>query len=670
MKTNILQTLALIKSNWKEPEQKDYLDIFLPILVECIYACKNEIVESSVIQSSLKDIYGISLPENVILTILKKAKTKKLLISENKILKKSNINIDNYRKKIKFTETQSGIVGKCERLLTNLYNYAIDKFSVDWEDKSEAENELLAYLDTHGFLILSSLTSGVPLAQILPKKKKSKYGFIIASFVLHIEKNEDELFSYFESIVQGNMLASSVYLPDTSRVYQKLDATSFYFDTSFIIFALGYAGVPRQNACTELLDLLFQSGANIYCFEHTLLEIEGVLSACAHSLASNNSSAPYGYSAEYFVVNNYTEDDIIMFKVQARSDIENVLRLKIVYVPEYDIYSIDEKEFDENLKSKISYKNDFARNRDVASISAIMRLRKGKTSQHLEECKAVFVTTNYGLVRVSRNYFQDTQSGDYIIPPCVTDHRLTTQIWLKMPTKAPSLSRKRIIADCFASIQPSDNFWSKFLNEIEKLKSHGNINEETYYLLRYSLDIRKSLMEKTLGDDNFFENEEFFTNATIPELLKIAEETLKDKITIKHEQENAFLRNKIEELEKTTENLIEISSQEKSNAHKVTEEINKRHHGIANHWARYATSALEIFFLLVLVVGMFYSFPFNIVNNFNSSIPKLIVISSISFLFFLTLSDLCGGSTMKVSSRKFESYVSRRIYRYLQNFDR
>ena len=256
MKNKLLRTLALIKANWNEPNQKDYLDIFLPILVECIYVTKDEIIGTATIQSLLSDYYGISLPEHVIFTLLKRAKSRKLLFAEDKILKKQSKNIAKFRSTTSFRNIQTETVAKYERLISSLYNYTIDKFSVEWSDKDSAEKELLAYLDNHGLLILSSLTSGVPLAQSLPKRKKSKYGFIIASYVLYIEENDQELFSYFESIVQGNMLASSVYLPDVSRVKQKLNDTSFYFDTSFIIFALGYAGSPRRNACVELLNLL------------------------------------------------------------------------------------------------------------------------------------------------------------------------------------------------------------------------------------------------------------------------------------------------------------------------------------------------------------------------------------------------------------------------------
>ena len=667
MKNNLLKTLALLKANWNEPNKKDYLDIFLPILVECIHTISKKIIDTATIQSLLSKQYGISLPENVILTLLKRAKSRKLLFAENKVLKKNDRNLEKFRKKTNFTNIKNDIIGKYERLINSLYSYATDNFSVDWPDKNTAEDELLSYLNTHGFLILSSLTSGVPLAQSLPKKRKSKYGFIVASFVLNIEKNEHELFSYFESIVQGNMLASSVYLPDVSRINQKLDETSFYFDTSFIIFALGYAGSPRQNACTELLDLLFQTGAKLYCFEHTLIEIEGVLSACAHSLSNVSNNTPYGYSAEYFVVNNYSEDDVILFKVQAKTDIEKALRIKIVKKPEYDKYSINDNQLDEYLQSQISYKNDIARHRDIDSISAIMRLRLDKNTQHIEECKAVFVTTNYALARASRNYFVNLDSGEYTIPPCVTDHRLTTQIWLKMPTMAPSLSKKRIIADCFASIQPSDNFWYKFVGEIEKLKTLGNITEETYYLLRYSLSIRKSLMEMSLGDESYFDNEDFFVNATIPELLKLAEENLKDKVKNRYETDTKKLKTEINKLVNDKKVLSSQISKEKHEKLKITEEINKKHLGLANRWSNLITNILKASVIVALIVGTILSFPFGFKDSVQGTFPMLIVSISIAIIAIMTILNLCFGTTIKIGARKFESYLSRKIVSYLSN---
>jgi hypothetical protein len=111
-------------------------------------------------------------------------------------------------------------------------------------------------------------------------------------------------FDYLETIVKGSFLVNAVYLPDPSKVLKKFNQTHFYFDTSFIIFLLGYAGKPRQEPCLELLKLLIQHGAHLCCFKHTVEEVKGILQLCANRYLSNNYRNLYGFAidtCEYFL---------------------------------------------------------------------------------------------------------------------------------------------------------------------------------------------------------------------------------------------------------------------------------------------------------------------------------------------------------------------------------
>ena len=671
MKNDLLKTLSLLKANWNQPNKKDYLDIFLPILIECIHINDKEVVNATTIQSLLLKHHGINLPENVIKTLLNRAKTRKIIVADNKILKKNEKKIKIFRKKSNFENIKNEIINKYEKLITRLNVYAIENFKVKWSDRSNVEEELLSFLNKQGLLILSSLTSGVPLAQSFPIHKKSKFEYVIASFILYIEQHENELFNYFESIVQGNMLASSVYLPDIGRIKQKLDKTSFYFDTTFIIYALGYAGDPRKNACNELLDLLFKNNAKLYCFEHTIDEIEGIFSACAYSLSNKKYSDNFTYSAEYFLANNYSEDDLLLIKNKLRTEIENQLKFGIAQKPDYDDYSIDENSFDEYLRSQKYAKNESARRRDVDSISAILRLRHGITTEHIEESRAVFVTTNTKLARLSRNYFIENKLGEYKIPPCVTDHRLTTQVWLKMPNMAPSLSRKRIIADSYASIQPSGKFWSKYIEELNKLKGFGDITEKDYFLLRYDLTIRKNLMEISLGDPTHFDNEEFFINATIPELLKIAEENFRKEIEEKVVKEKKDLKSTIVDLEQNNIKLTSQLKKIKDDKLKINEENKEKYRCLADCWSKRLIFLLLTFLIVFIIIGNFLSFPFaSKLIVVNSSQPLWITIAVISTIIFsvFSLINICTGKTVISVVNWFESFISQKIFNYLSNY--
>ena len=113
----------------------------------------------------------------------------------------------------------------------------------------------------------------------------------------------------------------------------------------------------------------------------------------------------YGPSAEYFLAQQYRASDIERFRQRLEKDLEK-LGIFVVDKPEYVVapYQIGEEQLGLELHKALTYHNPVALQRDVDSISAIMRLRKGETSRQIEDCKAIFITTNAGLARIAREF--------------------------------------------------------------------------------------------------------------------------------------------------------------------------------------------------------------------------------------------------------------------------
>ncbi|MEE8513014.1 MAG: hypothetical protein V3S36_10260, partial [Acidiferrobacterales bacterium] len=81
----------------------------------------------------------------------------------------------------------------------------------------------------------------------------------------------------------------------------------------------------------------------------------------------------------------------------------------------------------------------------------------------------------------------------------MTDHALTTLLWLKKPLSAPDLPRRRLIADYFAALRPDERFWKSYLAEIDKLERDGQLSHDDYFALRHSLEAKQALMDLTRG---------------------------------------------------------------------------------------------------------------------------------------------------------------------------
>ncbi len=501
-----LISLAILKVNW-DRERKDYLENFVPLVAESLRALSSDAVSLIDLQATVRGNFGLDLSQSSLKTILGRVKKRGYVRLSNGAYFRD----PNALAKLNFRDVQRQVLKQHEALVADLRRFASDKYSLGWTVE-DAEDALQSYLAGSERKILTATTFRTMIPE--PATKPRSTVFIVAKFVQFCQESHSPSLDYLETIVKGSMLANAIFLHNPASSDHRFRNTVVYFDTSFIIFALGYAGEPRKAPCHELLNLLNETGAELACFSHTVEEVRGVLNACASKIGRGEIQSAYGPSIEFFLATGKRESDILVYANRLERDIR-ALRMKIIDKPPF-IHSlmIDEKGFGEALASRIDYhERRGPLDRDVASISAIMRLRGSGYYFMIEECRALFVTTNAMLAQTTWDFLmKDATPG--AVSPCITDHGLTNLLWLKKPLQAPDLPRKRLIADCYAAAQPSDHLWHSYLEEIDRLEANGSVTSDNVFLLRHTLEAKTALMDKTLGE------EEAFVQGTVPEILE------------------------------------------------------------------------------------------------------------------------------------------------------
>jgi hypothetical protein len=630
-----LISLAILKVNW-DVEKKDYLENFVPIVAESVKLLSSDVISLIDLQEAIKTHFGLELSQNSLAVLLQRTKKRGYIKQENNVFYRNTdaLNSTNFR------TVQQQVLLMHEALITQIREFADETLKVKWSAE-DAENALYTYLTESGHNILAAVTrkTAIPKQHHATKSEK----FIVASFVQHAQEKHTAAFEYLETIVKGSILATALFLKDPSAPDRRFRKTQVFFDTSFIVFALGYAGLPRRDPCVELLQLLYETGADLRCFEHTLGEVRGVLLACAHRIASGTLRDAYGPSIEYFLSEGYTASDIEYFSNRLEIDLK-LLRISVVEKPPYiEKFLIDEKGLTKALSDQVGYRNQDALDKDVTSISAIMRLRGTALQFFIEESRAIFVTKNNALARVATEFTMvNTTPG--AIPPCTTDYHLTNLLWLKKPFHAPDLPKKRLIADCYAATQPDDHLWQKYLDEIDKLSSRGVITANDVYLLRHSLQARSALMEKTLGD------EYAFVQGTVPEILQLVRSNIESKVRSDYDEE--VNRRKQIEAQLIAEHLKQ-------------EEVERRLMRRAQSYAAMTVQGLKWILLVFLTFSTAYSFPWSLPpissNWFRYSL------SGFQALFLvLGAIHLFRGTTINTYLRQIESGLSTRIEHLLK----
>jgi len=621
MKHSTLASYAILKVNWEQPERKDYLDNFVLIVAEAIRHLSTEIISLSELQKQIKSQFELEIPQNTINSLLKRVKKQGYINVDHGIYTKDEKRLD----KLNFSKIEQSVRRSYESLIRGLIQFVFEKYEEKWT-YNKAEIALEDYLQENQIRLLNDLIK----REVSTIEIKTQY--IVAKYIEHLQILQSSELDFLETIIKGNLLANSIFLTEPSTYQRKFSNTKIFFDTSLVIFALGYAGKPRKWPVLELINLLKNYGAKLAVFRHSYEEIIGILSACSEIFRRRAFEDSYGPSIEYFIEHGFSETDIMMFIKNLEKDLVN-LGLSVVNKPSYDEHKniIDEEAYCDHLKENLSYSNERALERDKDSIAAILRLRKGQTYVSIEESRALFVTSNTGLAFSARDYIEfNYKPGTASL--AITDYELTNLVWLKDPTLSPNLPRKQLIATSYATVQPTDSLWTKYLQTIKSLEDKGKISSDQYFILRHSIQAKSELMEKTRG------NERVFTEGTVDEILDSVVGKIRAEDLDKLNSETLAKQEALQKYESEREERIRVEEQIKQKEKTRRENIEKR----AKKLTKWVIVVINIFLSILLGYLTYAISPIGPINiDPNNVVPKNYkTVGFIVFWFLLFLQVL------------------------------
>ncbi|UII54482.1 hypothetical protein LS684_12445 [Cytobacillus spongiae] len=602
MDRNQILSLAIINVNYNH--NIDYYDHFVPFVKEALIILSVDTISANDVKKVIIDHFKIDIPINVVNTILRNK-----LVRQGYVNIKKNILVPDYNRlsDSDFKKIKRQILEKHEMLLTSIIKFSEEKYNKK-VDESTTENALQLYLENHQLAILETSLSPSQFNNENPRfEKMEEMDYIISQYIIDAHNKGSVSFEYLIDIVKGIMLTNTLYYKnDITKVNMKFKGTEVYFDSTFLIYALGYAGEARQDPCLELIKMLRSNNAILRVFRHNIDEIIGILEWCKKNLTSSKTDN-HG-TVNHFLNKGYGPADIERIIYALENELEDKLHIKVNEGVAFDNYSyvISHEGLDKHLKENMTYRNEIARERDVQSISAIARLRRGKRSQDVENSRAVFITNNYTLAQHVKNYSFD-EDNPRIIPPALHDSILTNLVWLKNPSNAPDLPRKRLVAQTFAASNPQEHLWSRYIETVGVLESTGSISEEDVVRLRYGQSAPYFLMEKTLGDDKAI------SIGTVQEIL----EEIRNEEKRSLDELNMIKDQEINELKKQNELVqqqIATTSQNLMSA--------------ANFISKWMTNIL-LFVVALIIAFIVYSIPYIQTIDFNPYLKNAILFTII-----------------------------------------
>jgi hypothetical protein len=662
IKTDMLEqaltSLAFIKVEWDR--NRDYIENFVPFVAECLRRGPGPETTLPAIQSALLETFGIKIPQGALKTILKRARNHGYVTITGDIYRRN----DRTLASLDFAKDNGKVSRQYDVLITNLEEFW-GKFNLSAWSREKAEQALLVYIRGRSASLLAATVNDSPLPIYEGDKASKREEFVISRFIEDISQHNPQAFEFLESVVKGSMLVDVLFFPDIGSVGQHLEKLEIYFDTPFLLGALGMANDCESEACRELLDLLHDLHASLRCFEHTLDEIHGVLDGIEHTLRNDIHTLSYQRDIREYIFKAGMKSSDVAELIATLDDRLTAQNIQVVPKPPHDErLGVNEEKLGTILQEEVHYRREETMQHDLDALTSIYRLRRGRLVDHFESCRAIFVTTNTTLARASNRFYREEFGIQATkVPHCIPDYTMTTLAWLKKPLKAPDLPLKKLLAECYAALNPPDALWRQYLDEIKRLRERGNITHNEAILLRFSTEAQTLLMDKTLGDPDSL------TEQTISEILKEAKVKVSEPTKVALE---AALRQKSEaesavaEANRQTDN-IRVSAQRK--IYEIEQNQKQRIHFISNK----ASEIVKWLLLALLILAQVGLAIVGYINLSNTQFPLWIVTAVFGITSLLSILNLTFGTTLMAViaplQRRFAERLEQSLCRWLISTD-
>lgn len=616
-----IATMAIVKVNFDH--HHSFVGNFAPFVRHCLATSHSDAVSTIELQRCISDEFGLTLPQAVLKTLLRRAERDGHVHREQGTYHLDRDALNG----CDLSSERAAALRKQNALVTAVADYASTKFRRKWSDQT-ARELLLGYLEAFSTAILGAAVAG----RNLPREAQHATGdkYIIHRFVLEAAGEDPTSFEFLEAAVKGKMLADSVYLADSTleQGVPALSAVEVYLDGPLLLYLLGYAGPELAAPYEELVDLLNKQGALVRCFTDSVVEARQILDAAAARVWTGESRERfYGDVVTYLIRAGKTRSDIELMSRRLESDLLRAGVQPVERPAPNARLTTDENRFEELLKNTIGYRNPQALKTDLDAVTAIHRLRRGQAARALPRSRAVFVTRNYGLFRTSAQFFRQRTTGP-VVPNCVLDTAFTTLVWLHEPLAAPDLPRERIMADALAAMNPPDDVWEAYNDEIDRLRADARITEDDAHVLRLSEESSQALMDETLGDV------EAYTEGTALQVLERAREA-------------------------TRADLEEAVAVERAARRDAESRLSSRDAVIQERARRIGEVAARGLFSVVLplvVVGIVFG-PLGPLTDAWSPLPGLVQVFCTTLALALTLWSFVEGITLRRLAERFARVV-------------
>lgn len=524
---------AMLEAIWSS-RKKDMIDLITPFILYAVakQTSPDKQIDTKAVQKYVQENNGYpDLPESIIKAALSRNPQSAIKKENKKFVLKKPLDDEISRMEKRKQECTENIAHIGDRLSQYLTDHCKSKAPISQE---------AAISRLHAFFARYGLEVGTEnLASVIIKPEEYESDYYIARFIFTCKDEKDPLYQSIIDLVKGYFLRLAIYIqPENGNIQAASFAnTIFILDTPVLLDLLGYQGEERKNNVSTLIKMLKRQKAKLCYFPHIKQEIIDILTAYKYAILSGTACVG-GRTLEGLDDSGFNASDVEREIQLLGSKLEGVFKVIEHDLPAYatkiddsvdDRYVLDEAGIRRYIKKNTPHYTEDNLDNDLASVLAIHRLRAGKKSRNIEDCRFVFVTNNTGFIHAFNKYYRENVDKE-TFQLVISVNSLSAITWIKCG-EVDHLSETELLKNAYCAMQPIPEIMVKLEEVLHKLKESGKIQPEQVVALRASRVFQNDLWINSFG------NPEAVNESSVQHAQQKYQETLIAKEAEKYKEE-------------------------------------------------------------------------------------------------------------------------------------
>lgn len=327
--------------------------------------------------------------------------------------------------------------------------------------------------------------------------QKKSLAILCAGFIMSMFQNELAIYDLILRIATGAMVAEAVLNIQSPGSSANLNQLKVILDSPLVMRLLDLDEPSARDYARTLCEQLVAHGATLQVFRHSVDEMREAIDATVESWERSQGK---GVLARRLGGRTYRQ-----YVSSLRNDIEGELRrqnISTVSVPSTkDSYAFFSGDDEEAIFSELGhYDNALARERDAASIAAVMRLRRGRrvSMSQVHFSQYIFITSNPRVAGAAQDYTVRLKLlSESEVSPAFTDRYMASLLFVMFGGQGKEITHYQLLANCTAALEPQSEIivsMHRFLSELDPMRAD--------HFRAIMTDDRASqhLMQLTLGE--------------------------------------------------------------------------------------------------------------------------------------------------------------------------